>query len=136
MATLFGVLMYRHLWRNSFDRSYFSQTRRYRIADNFRDNYRLCAIVFVILYPYLLATGQCLASRVKYDRLKQFFHTRLYISTPNNAAILLCVTSLWIKSITFILKSCLMFLLICLRPLIKGVTVGVTIEARALPLFG
>ena len=32
------------------------------------------AIVFVTLYPYLLATGQYLSSRVKYDRSKQFLH--------------------------------------------------------------
>ena len=29
-----GVLMYRRLWRNSFDQSYFSQGRRYRALSN------------------------------------------------------------------------------------------------------
>ena len=37
---------------------------------------------------------------MKYDGSKQFLHRRLYISTPNNTAILLLlVTSLWIRSI-------------------------------------
>ena len=44
-------------------------------------------MVFVMLYPYLLATGQYISLRVKYDRSKQFLHGRLYIGAPNNAAI-------------------------------------------------
>ena len=34
MAALFGVIMYRHLWRNCSDRSYFTREARYRLVAN------------------------------------------------------------------------------------------------------
>ena len=34
MAALFGVLMYRRLWRNCFNRSYFTREERYRGVTN------------------------------------------------------------------------------------------------------
>ena len=34
MAMLFGVLMYRLLWRNSFDQLYFTCEERYQPVDN------------------------------------------------------------------------------------------------------
>ena len=39
MAALFGVLMYKCLWRNCFDRSYFTREERYQpVANKFGYN--------------------------------------------------------------------------------------------------
>ena len=62
MAALFGVLMYRHLWRNCFDRSYFTREERYQpVANRYEYN-----VTKTIAHKRYLENFECDTNRLLY----------------------------------------------------------------------